>query len=178
MNAEEATRRRLAAILVEGVFFAGVLPLALTSAGRWLDAWLRLPTCPFTRVRLVAGGLLAAAGFLFALWTVYVQFTWGKGTPAPMMPTQKLIVEGPYRYCRNPMILGTMGFYLGLAIVVGSISAGGLVLLAAAAMFAYIKRVEEKELEARFGDAYCRYRDSTPFIIPRLRKDIDQNRPT
>jgi len=62
-------------------------------------------------------------GWLFANWTVKVQYSLGKGTPIPLMATQRLVVTGPYAFCRNPMTLGTAFFYAGIAVWRGSLSA-------------------------------------------------------
>ena len=56
--------------------------------------------------------------------------------------------------------------YLGLSIYLGSVAAIGLVALFAGLLLLYVKVVEEKELEARFGDAYLQYKRNTPFLIP------------
>jgi protein-S-isoprenylcysteine O-methyltransferase Ste14 len=42
----------------------------------------------------------------FALWTVSSQLFIGKGNPIPLLPTQKLIIKGLYRYSRNPLVFG------------------------------------------------------------------------
>jgi protein-S-isoprenylcysteine O-methyltransferase Ste14 len=86
------------------------------------------------------------------------------------MPTQKLLIKGPYTYCRNPMTLGTTIFNLGVAIWLGSISAMGLGLVYPVGILIYIKLIEEKELEERFGSEYLKYKMRTPFLIPRFRK--------
>ena len=86
------------------------------------------------------------------------------------MATQKLIVKGPYAYCRNPMTLGTAVFYLGVAIWLGSISAIGLGLIYPVGILIYIKLIEERELEERFGSEYSEYKKNTPFLMPSLRK--------
>ncbi|MCD6402040.1 MAG: hypothetical protein J7L73_08955 [Anaerolineales bacterium] len=62
------------------------------------------------------------------------------------------------------------GLYLGIAILIESFLAIGLVLADAILLFIYIKFLEEKEMVARFGDAYLAYKQQTPFIIPRLRR--------
>jgi protein-S-isoprenylcysteine O-methyltransferase Ste14 len=132
----------------------------------------------------MVGGLNAAvslsfmvAGWLFANWVVRVQYSFGKGTPIPIMATQKLIDRGPCIYCRNPMALGATVFYLGIAIWVGSVSAVALVLIYPIGILIYIRLVEEKELEARFGQEYVEYKRSTPFLIPHFRKrnDLSEN---
>lgn len=106
----------------------------------------------------------------FAIWSVKIEFTLGKGTPAPMMPTQKLIVSGPFLYCRNPMFFGTICAYLGIVIMLGSISALLLFLFFSIGLIVYVKVLEEKELTARFGQDYLEYKAQVPFLIPNFRK--------
>ena len=84
------------------------------------------------------------------------------------MPTQELLTEGPYRYCRNPMTLGAILAYLGMAVAAGTTAGTALVLALAASLLAYLKRLEEGELAERFGEAYAEYKRKTPFIVPRL----------
>jgi protein-S-isoprenylcysteine O-methyltransferase Ste14 len=85
------------------------------------------------------------------------------------MATRQLIIQKPYSYCRNPMALGAILMYSGVAILLGSISAVVLVLIGAVVLLTYIKLLEEKEMELRFGEAYQEYRKQTSFIIPRFR---------
>jgi protein-S-isoprenylcysteine O-methyltransferase Ste14 len=66
------------------------------------------------------------------------------------------------------MTFGTVCLYLGIAITIGSLSSIAVVLLFGALLLTYIKLVEERELEARFGQEYLVYKDGTPFIIPRI----------
>jgi protein-S-isoprenylcysteine O-methyltransferase Ste14 len=117
------------------------------------------------------GLFLIITGWLFANWTVKVQFSLGRGTPIPLMATQKLVVKRPYTYCRNPMTLGTTAFYLGIAMWTGSLSAFILALIYPVGILIYIKLIEEKELEQRFGIEYLEYKRRTPFLIPRLRNE-------
>ena len=86
----------------------------------------------------------------------------------PMMPTQGLLTTGPFRYCRNPMTLGTILAYLGLSIAAATSVGLILVLVLAALLLVYLKRVEEKELAERFGAEYLAYRREVPFIVPRM----------
>ncbi len=167
---EYSPKRRLLALSVEVAVFLGVLPVALVTLSSSLDLWLHLPRLGCGPINTVIGCLSILAGFILGLWTVYVQFTVGRGTPAPVMATQKLIVRGPYEYCRNPMTLGTIVLYLGIAILIGSLSAVGLVALGAASLLVYVKLIEEKELEARFGQEYLEYKQRTPFLFPHFWK--------
>jgi len=165
---EYGLRKRLIALMVEGVFFVGILPLAIIYLSSLLDTRWGLPSLAYGKINMLIGWFLIIIGFLFAGWAIYVQFTIGRGTPAPVMATQKLIAEKPYNYCRNPMTLGTIVFYLGIALTTASIAAIGLVILGAVILLTYIKAVEEEELELRFGDSYRKYREHTPFLIPRF----------
>jgi protein-S-isoprenylcysteine O-methyltransferase Ste14 len=167
---EYSPRQRTVAYLVEAPIFLIILPLLLIFLGPALDRWLHLPPICYAPVNLVLGVLLILAGWLLGIWANYVQFTLGRGTAVPVMATQKLIVQPPYSYCRNPMALGAIVMYLGVAVLLGSIGAAILVLLGAAALLTYIKLVEEKEMVLRFGQEYLEYRQHTSFLVPRLRK--------
>ncbi len=167
---EYGPKARLALLAVAGVIFVIVLPLALVRLGGRLDRALGWPALSYPPANAIIGGLMILAGWPFALWSIYVQFTLGRGTPVPVMATQKLIVGPPYSYCRNPMALGAIVAYLGVSVVAGSPGAGLLWFLGAVALLTYIRLVEEKEMVARFGEAYLAYRRRVPFIIPRLRK--------
>jgi protein-S-isoprenylcysteine O-methyltransferase Ste14 len=83
------------------------------------------------------------------------------------MPTQVLLTDGPFQYCRNPMTLGTIVAYLGIAVAARTAAGMAIVLSLAAALVVYLRRLEERELAERFGEAYVAYRRATPFIIPR-----------
>jgi protein-S-isoprenylcysteine O-methyltransferase Ste14 len=120
-----------------------------------------------TPVVVVLGALLIAAGFAFWVWTVRLLARIGKGTLAPWDPTQRLVVEGPYRYVRNPMITAVLAVLLGETLVFGSLGllvwCGVFVLV----NWAYFALVEEPGLESRFGDEYSAYRRAVPRWLPR-----------
>ena len=159
---------RLLALIPAAMLFVGALPLLLVILGRALDGRLGLPAVFWQPVNWIAGLLLLAIGVPLAMWTIIVQFSIGRGTPIPLMATQKLIIQPPYTLCRNPMALGTILAYLGVAVIIGSLAAAGLVMLSALALLLYIRRFEEMEMEERFGAEYVAYRQRTPFLIPRL----------
>jgi protein-S-isoprenylcysteine O-methyltransferase Ste14 len=109
-------------------------------------------------------------GLPWMLSAVVWQLVRGKGTPVPIVPTKYFLQNGPYRYVRNPMILGFILYLLGWAFLFNK---GGAFLAAAfviAFLLAEVKIIEEPELEKRFGDAYREYRKETPFIFPKLNK--------
>ena len=66
------------------------------------------------------------------------------------------------------MTFGTVVAYLGVGILAGSLSSICIVIILGALLLIYVKRVEEKELETRFGQDYVTYKKETPFLIPRF----------
>ncbi len=116
-----------------------------------------------------AGLPLIAAGVALWIWTVRLFARIGKGTLAPWDPTERLVVEGPYRYVRNPMITAVLAVLLGEAAVFGS--AGVLAWAGAflAVNWTYFVLVEEPGLERRFGDEYRAYKRAVPRWIPAAR---------
>ena len=155
---EHSATGEVALMLLAGVVFLGLLPFLVAWVGPRLDRRLGLPALTIARVSRAVGGLLTVTGFALGLWSVITQLTRGRGTPLPVMPTQELLTEGPYRYCRNPMTLGTILAYLGMAVAVGTMAGAVLVLGPAALLVVYLKRLEEGELAERFGEAYLAYR--------------------
>lgn len=118
----------------------------------------------------VAVGLpLIALGLALVARTIALFAALGRGTLAPWDVTQRLVVSGPYRYVRNPMISGVLAILLGEAAALGSRQ----LLVWFAAVFAvnavYMPLVEEPSLRRRFGEQYDRYRKHVPRWLPRLR---------
>ncbi len=166
---EYSPKQRFVFLLLIAPIFLFLLPLLFIRLGTWLDGWMQWPPIPSSLINLILGFLLILPGLAFGLWANSSQFTIGRGTPVPLLATQKLIVEPPYTYCRNPMALGAIGMYLGVGILFQSLGAVIVVLFFAACLLIYIKRVEEKEMESRFGQEYLAYKQHTPFLMPRFR---------
>ncbi len=161
-------KQRLLALIPAGLLFVIFLPGGLIILSGYLDRWLDLPPLDMGDFNTLLAMLLIAGGFGLALWSIQSQLSIGHGTPLPMMATQKLIITKPFNYCRNPMALGTILGYLGIAIWAESLAAVGLILLVSAILLAYIKKYEEEEMAMRFGAEYTAYKKSTPFLIPRF----------
>ena len=119
---------------------------------------------PFT-----LAGLLIALGLILFGWTVTLFATVGRGTLAPWDPTQRLVVLGPYRHVRNPMISGVLAVLLGEAALLGSLPLFAWFLLFFMLNHLYIPRFEEPGLDRRFGEDYRRYKQHVPRWLPRLR---------
>jgi protein-S-isoprenylcysteine O-methyltransferase Ste14 len=108
-----------------------------------------------------AGGIVVGESFVrFAVK--------GLGTPAPIAPTEILVVSGLYRYLRNPMYVGVLSVIVGQALVLGS---APLLLYAAfiwPCFFTFVVLYEEPSLERRFGASYAAYRAGVPRWWPRI----------
>ena len=172
---EYSPKQRTIFLLLIGPIFLFLLPYFFVWSGAKLDHWLQLPQLFAAPTNWILGILLILTGLLFGLWSNYRQFTLGRGTPVPLMATQELIVEPPYTYCRNPMALGAIVAYLGVGVLFRSPGALIVVLLLSALLLVYIKRIEEKEMELRFGQAYLDYKARTPFLIPRFTRHSPQD---
>lgn len=116
------------------------------------------------------GLLPLVLGLLGGSWTSRTYLSKGKGTPIPYEPTSNLITQdGPYRYVRNPMVIGTNLVVLGLAVVLSSYILMVLAIYSIIWGHVYAVKVEEKELEIRFGQAYLDYAARVPRWIPRCK---------
>ena len=115
-------------------------------------------------------GLLAAIlGAWLSLASVSTMLRFGEGTPAPWEPTRQLVFRGPYRYVRNPMMIGIMLILLAEAFLLQSWGIAVWFAVFLLLNLIYLPHVEEKGLELRFGQAYREYQANVPRWIPRTR---------
>lgn len=123
---------------------------------------------PHDRTFMAAGALIFAVGFVLWLYPVCLFYRQARGTLAPWAPTQRLVITGPYRYCRNPMISGVVFILLGEALYIGS----GAILLWSIGFFCintcYFIFAEEPSMTKRFGEEYLRYKQNVPRWFPRF----------
>ena len=145
-----------------------ILPAtAIILIPRWLCSGCSFVPPPIT---FVAGALIAfVIGAALFVSTLYLFATAGRGTLAPWDPPARLVVRGPYRLVRNPMISGVLLIIVAEALYFRSASIG----VWAAAFFLinaiYLPLVEEPGLERRFGEEYLAYKREVPRLIPSLR---------
>jgi protein-S-isoprenylcysteine O-methyltransferase Ste14 len=158
------TRARAA---VGTVVFLVVAPGVVAGLVPWLvTGWTADEWWPPVRV---LGVLMMAAG-LAVLLHAFARFVIeGIGTPAPVAPTERLVVGGLYRHVRNPMYVAVGATIVGQALLLGRPW-----LLAYAAAFwlvvaTFVRAYEEPTLSARYGEQYAAYRRAVPAWRPRLR---------
>jgi len=132
----------------------------------WLTRWQMGAAYPLP-VR-VAGAVVAAAGAA-ALLGAFAQFALeGRGTPAPPVPTEHLVVRGLYRYVRNPMYLAVLAVITGQALLLSRPLLLGYAAFVAAAFVAFVRGYEQPALARRYGAEYEAYRRAVPGWWPRL----------
>ncbi len=163
--------RRLEAAIGSIVFLAmpglmgGAVPLALTGWRSSKPAWWLH----------VSGALLIATG-VAVLLEAFARFVIeGRGTPAPVAPTERLVIGGLYRHVRNPMYLAVIAAIIGQALLLGR---PGLLVYAAVfwlTVAAFVYGYEEPSLSERYGEQYAAYRRAVPNWCPRLHpyKDLE-----
>jgi protein-S-isoprenylcysteine O-methyltransferase Ste14 len=148
----------IAFLLIAPGVVAGLLP-------RLLTGWHAHSYPPGVRV---LGAILIAAGVLVLLHAFLRFVVEGIGTPAPVAPTERLVVGGLYRFVRNPMYLAVAATIVGQALLLGR----PVLLLEAAcfgvAVVAFVRLYEEPTLHRQFGAQYDAYRTAVPGWWPRL----------
>jgi protein-S-isoprenylcysteine O-methyltransferase Ste14 len=160
------TRRTRTLLTPIGVAIFGAFTALFVVAALWIDELLRLPGLLPEGARYAASIPFLALGIAITAWSAF-HFLRVRGTPVPFNPPPEIVVTGPYRYARNPMLTGVFLFLFGLGIAVNSIS----LVFFLTPLFIVInvwelKNIEEPELVKRFGDEYVDYRERTPMFIP------------
>lgn len=159
--------RHLRAIIALPVMVTMVLPAVIIRLTDTVQIGWGV-ALPYTLIPLSLGGGLINLGLLVVISTI-VQFArTGHGTLAPWDPPQKLVVQGLYRYVRNPMISGVLLILLGETMLLGSLPLLGWCLLFLVAKTIYIPLIEERELAIHFGREYVIYQQNVPRWIPRF----------
>jgi len=153
-----------------GIIFWFGLSTLFVFASLWLDELLPVSLSLSPPTNVFASLPLLVVGATSALWTVFSFFK-ARGSPVPLNPPQKLVVRGLYAYVRNPMLLGWFIMLFGLGILLNSI----FLIFIFTPLFIYLnilylKTVEEKEMEKKFGKAYLKYKQNVPMFIPRFAK--------
>ena len=159
------TWRVLAAVLILPGTLTVVVPVLLLPTSGSTPGWTLPEVAALAPLFLGLG--LVGYGIQLMAHTVSLLRQAGRGSLAPWDPTTKLVVRGPYRRVRNPMISGVFSVLLGEAVLFGSTA-----LLLWFALFVtlnsvYIPLVEEPGLMKRFGRDYLAYKDNVPRWLPR-----------
>ncbi|MGA0334529.1 MAG: methyltransferase family protein [Kiritimatiellia bacterium] len=138
-----------------------LLPVLLVHSTR---GWL-LPE--EIRARQILAGLCFAACGALGLTSSYFMSYRGRGTPLPTDAAQHLVTEGPYARVRNPMAIAGLGQGFAVALFLESWWVAGYVLLGLFVWNSFVRPVEERDLEAFFGEEFLTYKQAVKCWIPR-----------
>ena len=123
--------------------------------GIGLERYLPLPRIPLAIGRAL-GTVFVAACLLLVVWS-FRRF-WASGTSVvPVRPTTALVIEGPYRFTRNPMYVGMLLLYTGIACGLGLVWPLLLAPILIWTISTFVIGREERYLTRKFGDQYLRY---------------------
>jgi len=154
---------KLKAAIGSAVFFiiapglvTGLVPWWLTDGFESKGTWGRIP------------GAILFLGGLVVLVHSFVRFVMKEGTPAPVAPTKHLVVEGFYRYVRNPMYVAITSIVLGEALWLAQRPLFVYAAIAWAITALFVKGYEEPTLKRQFGEEYENYKRHVPAWLPRL----------
>lgn len=152
------------------LLYWGLLPSLVLGPGLVLDRLLGLQRLPDYPWLIAISLVLMAAGLGLVCWSTSDLHKFGAGTPSPLRPAKRLIMEGSYRLCRHPMFLGYDLMLLAAILLLRSPTA----LVVSYPLFLVwsllLLRKEERILALRFKEDYRRYQQQVPFLLPRIRR--------
>jgi protein-S-isoprenylcysteine O-methyltransferase Ste14 len=164
--------RKLTAAAGSSLFFALAPGVVAGLVPWWLTGW-RFGSVTLFRI---PGALLVAVGGAVLVHAFARFVVEGVGTPAPVAPTQRLVVGGLYRYVRNPMYLAVLAAIVGQAMLFGRPALLWYAAAVGVAVVTFVKVYEEPTLEARYGEEYQAYCRAVPGWWPRLRRHGQRRR--
>jgi len=173
---DRKTIRDIIGYLIGGLLVLILIPLGLYRASRAYNHVTGMQLIPIASLRVTVAVILSFFGLLFGVWSNVLLNRIGKGGPLEVAgvevspKTETLVVTGPYKYTRNPMLFGTCMLYYAEAVYLNSVIAAALATLFMIFMLVFVKLVEEPRLLKDFGSDYEQYRRQVSMFIPRILK--------
>lgn len=162
--------RQKTTLIIFGIFlwYGGVAIMVSISPVLDKSFDFRLMIPPLLRLIMIIALFLPGAPLV--IWSITQCFR-SQGTPVPFKPPPGLMTVGIYGIVRNPMHLGWTLVLISAAIWMQSFT----LLFVFVPLFIlvhwfYIKQIEEKELEKKFGQAYFEYRKKVPMWFPLIKR--------
>lgn len=164
--------QQIVGYLVGGTLVLLLLPYGIYRAAMKFDPIFNTELIHTEQLQFLLAISLFIVGAIYGIWSVVIQNTEGKGGPVQVgninisPKTENLIVKGPYKYTRNPMLFGACLMYFAFAVFLNSITAVVVVILFMVFMLCFVKFSEEKRLLRDFGASYKEYRERVSMFIP------------
>jgi protein-S-isoprenylcysteine O-methyltransferase Ste14 len=150
--------------LVKTLLFTAVMP---GTVGLYVPQALKSGGTDLGVAWRYGGAALGVSGALVYFWCAWEFVSKGLGTPAPIDTPRVLVIQGLYRFTRNPMYAGVAGVIFGQALFYGAstVAIYGGVVLVLFTLFVFF--YEEPVLKRRFGAQYDEYCAKVPRWILR-----------
>ena len=169
--------------MISGYIVGGLLVLVLVPSIIYLitsifDNVFRIEIIGNPKIKWTIIIMLLAVGSIYGFWSVIIQNTIGEGGPVEIggieisPKTKNLVVSGPYKFTRNPMLFGAFLIYLAFALFINSITSVVIVCAIFVFMLTVVVKMEEKRLLKDFGDQYEEYRKRVSMFIPWFQRKI------
>lgn len=115
------------------------------------------------------GLLPVVIGTIGLMWTMLLHFAQSPTGVEMILAKSYLLRRGPYAYSRNPMYLSDLALLFGWAIFYGSVAVLIAFVVMCVALNFFNVPLEERALEARFGESYLEYKNKVPRWFGKVR---------
>src|SRR4030042_4952786 len=165
-------KRMILGYIVGGLLVVVLVPSIIYIITSLFDNVYRIEIIQNTIIRWIIIIILLVIGLIYGIGSVIIQNTVGQGGPVEIgnieisPKTKNLVVSGPYKNTRNPMLFGTFLLYLAFALFINSITSVVLVSAIFVFMLTVVVKMEEKRLLKDFGNQYEEYRKKVSMFIP------------
>ena len=172
-------KKMIVGYIVGGLLVIVLAPSIIYLLTSLLDNVYRIEIIQNTIIRWSIIIILLVIGLIYGIGSVIIQNTIGQGGPVEIgnieisPKTRNLVVSGPYKNTRNPMLFGTFLIYLAFALFINSITSVVLVSAIFVFMLTVVVKMEEKRLLKDFGSQYEEYRNKVSIFIPWFQRKIE-----
>ncbi len=171
-------KKMILGYIVGGLLVIVLVPSIIYLITSLFDNVYRLEIIQNSIIKWIIIIILLVIGLIYGIWSIIIQNTVGEGGPVEIgnieisPKTKNLVVSGPYKYTRNPMLFGTFLIYLAFALFINSITSILLVCAIFVFMLTVVVKMEEKRLLNDFGNQYEEYRKKVSMFIPWFQRRI------
>lgn len=174
MEESKITKKEKVVEIMTYIIVPTAMIIISPALGKYLDHLILKTDYLFIQntILMLVGILVSLIGVALALWTIFLFKRYGKGTPNPTIPPKELVIRGPYKLVRNPMVLGGALILFGEVIIYYSLFLLLISILYVIVTYFNAVFVEEPELKKRFGNPYEQYLKEVPRLFPNIFKLI------
>lgn len=171
-------KKMILGYIIGGLLVIGLVPSVIYITSSLLDKVYRLEIFQNSEIKWILIILLLIIGVIYGIWSIMIQNIIGKGGPVEIgnieisPKTENLVVSGPYKNTRNPMLFGTFLIYLAFALFINSLTSVILVCAIFVFMLSVVVKLEEKRLLKDFGNQYEEYRKKVSMFIPWFQRKV------